>query len=95
MLALFDAAVVCRGCRRPAGAAYWRRCRSTAPVRQLMWLWLAVVTVFFSLPQSKLVGYILPAAVPLAFLIGDSAALALARSRVPRQSVAAQRRGGR
>ena len=25
-----------------------------------MWIWLAVVTVFFSLPQSKLVGYILP-----------------------------------
>lgn len=50
------------------------------PVRQLMWIWLAVVTVFFSLPQSKLVGYIMPTVVPLAFLIGDSAGSSITHS---------------
>ena len=40
-----------------------------------MWLWLAVVTVFFSIPQSKIIGYILPTTVPLAFLIGDRISL--------------------
>jgi 4-amino-4-deoxy-L-arabinose transferase-like glycosyltransferase len=41
------------------------------PVRLLMWLWLGVVVLFFSLPQSKLLGYILPAVPPLAFLMTD------------------------
>ncbi len=65
-----------------AGAArhrYWADPQQ-GPVRKLMWLWLATITAFFSLPQSKLVGYILPAAAPLAFLIGDSAALGYAQS---------------
>ncbi|MFH0134364.1 ArnT family glycosyltransferase [Variovorax sp. VaC1] len=35
----------------------------------LMWIWLAVIVVFFSLPRSKLVGYVLPALPPLAYLI--------------------------
>ena len=30
-------------------------------LRQLFWLWMAVITVFFSIPTSKLVGYVLPA----------------------------------
>ncbi|MDB5872912.1 MAG: glycosyl transferase, partial [Ramlibacter sp.] len=55
------------------------------PVRQLMWIWLIVVTGFFSLPQSKLVGYILPVTVPLAFLIGESAGLRIAISERARQ----------
>lgn len=38
-------------------------------VRLLMWVWLAAITGFFSLPKSKLVGYILPAVPPLAFLL--------------------------
>ncbi|MBV9890450.1 MAG: dolichyl-phosphate-mannose--protein mannosyltransferase, partial [Rhizobacter sp.] len=41
--------------------------------RALMWSWLAVVVVFFSLPQSKPVGYIMPALFPLAFLIAEPA----------------------
>jgi 4-amino-4-deoxy-L-arabinose transferase-like glycosyltransferase len=41
-------------------------------VRSLMRTWLAVVVVFFSLPNSKLVGYILPALAPLAYLIAES-----------------------
>ena len=40
-------------------------------VRLLMWIWLAGIVVFFSLPRSKLVGYVLPAAPPLAALIAD------------------------
>jgi len=41
--------------------------------RRLMWAWLATVVVFFSLPQSKPVGYILPALFPLAFLVAEPA----------------------
>ena len=56
--------------------AYWSDPQQ-GPVRKLMWVWVAVVAGFFSLPQSKIVGYILPATVPLAFLIGDSVAARL------------------
>ena len=42
------------------------------PVRSLMGVWLATVVVFFSLPQSKLLGYVLPAVPPLAYLLADS-----------------------
>ncbi|MDN6884253.1 glycosyltransferase family 39 protein [Variovorax sp. CAN2819] len=38
-------------------------------IDRLMWIWLAVIVVFFSLPRSKLVGYVLPALPPLAYLI--------------------------
>ncbi|CAN5879720.1 glycosyltransferase family 39 protein [soil metagenome] len=41
-------------------------------LRRLMLVWCAVVLVFFSLPSSKLVGYILPALAPLAFLMADA-----------------------
>ncbi len=40
-------------------------------IRLLMWLWLALITLFFSLPASKLLGYILPVMPPLAFLVAD------------------------
>ena len=40
-------------------------------LRLLMWVWAAVVVIFFSLPQSKLVGYVLPSVPPLAFLMAD------------------------
>ena len=40
-------------------------------LRTLMWVWLIGVVVFFSLPRSKLIGYVLPAAPPLAALIAD------------------------
>ena len=62
-----------------AKASYWSDAER-GPVRKLMWLWLAVVTLFFSLPQSKLIGYILPATVPLAFLIGDGISLGIGTS---------------
>lgn len=44
-----------------------------ASIRVLMGLWALVVVVFFSLPQSKLIGYVLPAVPPLAVLIADAA----------------------
>ena len=37
-------------------------------IRVLMVVWGVAVTVFFSIPQSKLLGYILPAVAPLALL---------------------------
>ncbi len=52
--------------RRPAPEA------RHADLRMLMLTWAATVTVFFSLPNSKLVGYILPALPPFAFLIADA-----------------------
>jgi 4-amino-4-deoxy-L-arabinose transferase-like glycosyltransferase len=34
-------------------------------------LWIAIITVFFSLPKSKIIGYILPAIPPLILLIAN------------------------
>jgi 4-amino-4-deoxy-L-arabinose transferase-like glycosyltransferase len=42
-----------------------------SPIRLLMWLWVLMVVLFFSLPRSKLLGYILPAVPPLAALMAD------------------------
>lgn len=59
---------------------YWAR-PDRGHVRLLMQLWLVVVVVFFSLPNSKLVGYILPAVPPLAFLIVDAWSVAQMNSK--------------
>lgn len=40
-------------------------------LRRFALLWFAVVIAFFSLPHSKLVGYVLPALAPLAFLLSE------------------------
>ncbi len=40
--------------------------------RQLMWTWLLVVLVFFSIPKSKPPGYVMAVLFPLAWLIGDA-----------------------
>lgn len=37
----------------------------------LMWIWPVVIVGFFSIPSSKLVGYILPALSPLAYLTAN------------------------
>lgn len=50
-------------------------------LRQLMGWWVVVVVLFFSLPQSKLIGYVLPAAPPLALLIAEAAGPMLRGSR--------------
>ncbi len=43
----------------------WQACRT------LCWIWLIFILVFFSIPQSKLIGYILPVVPPLAVLIAE------------------------
>lgn len=35
----------------------------------LMWTWLGAVVVFFSIPESKPIGYMMPALFPIAFLV--------------------------
>jgi 4-amino-4-deoxy-L-arabinose transferase-like glycosyltransferase len=40
-------------------------------IRSLMWIWPAVIIGFFSIPSSKLVGYVLPALPPLAYLVAS------------------------
>lgn len=42
-----------------------------APLRLLMGLWVVLVVLFFSLPKSKLLGYVMPAVPPLAALMAD------------------------
>ncbi len=55
---------------RALAPSYWRDTQRGA-VRQLLWLWLLLVTLFFSLPLSKPLGYILPVLPPLAVLAAD------------------------
>ena len=52
----------------------------------LLLVWLAVVVVFFSLPQSKLVGYILPAVPPIAALTALGWQRLLPMSRLMRRA---------
>jgi 4-amino-4-deoxy-L-arabinose transferase-like glycosyltransferase len=42
--------------------------RATANIGLLMWLWLVITLVFFSIPESKLLGYVLTAVPPFAVL---------------------------
>ncbi len=58
----------------PVRTLRWWTDPAQGALRVLMGLWLLVVVLFFSLPQSKLVGYVLPAVPPLAFLVADAAA---------------------
>lgn len=44
--------------------------QGTIPIRSFMILWAVLITVFFSIPASKLPGYIFPVFCPLAILIG-------------------------
>ncbi|AMO21753.1 glycosyltransferase family 39 protein [Ramlibacter solisilvae] len=61
-----------------ARAGAWRDPERGA-VRQLAWIWMLAIVAFFSLPESKLVGYILPAAAPAALLAADGFELLAAR----------------
>ncbi|WP_158618433.1 glycosyltransferase family 39 protein [Candidimonas sp. SYP-B2681] len=49
----------------------WHENGRDAAVRGLMLSWLLVVLVFFSIPNSKLIGYIIPCLVPLAYFIAE------------------------
>ncbi len=55
--------------------AAWKRARleieAKPTIRSLMWVWPAVIVGFFSIPSSKLVGYVLPVLPPLAYLIAE------------------------
>jgi 4-amino-4-deoxy-L-arabinose transferase-like glycosyltransferase len=53
--------------------------------RRLMWIWLGVVVVFFSLPRSKPIGYAMPVLFPLAFLVAEPALAAWRRARPGRR----------
>ena len=55
---------------RAARPAYWRN-PERAALRGLMLSWLLVVLIFFSIPSSKLVGYILPLLAPFAFFLAE------------------------
>ena len=48
---------------------FWRGPK--AKLSGLMWCWLAVMGLFFSVPASKLIGYILPVLFPLAVLFAE------------------------
>lgn len=50
-------------------------------LRSLMVIWFLFIVVFFSLPSSKLLGYILPATPPFAYLIAESFSHWLDRDR--------------
>ena len=50
-------------------------------VFSLMWIWVLAIAVFFSIPSSKLVGYILPIMPPLALLAAWGWERAMARIR--------------
>lgn len=65
--------------------------RHRRALRWLMWVWLVVIVGFFSLPASKLPGYVLPALPPLAWLVADALQRRWpeARARVPRVLAAA------
>ena len=56
--------------RLPIGRGYLSDPQRGA-LRLLMLMWLLLVTLFFSLPASKLVGYVMPALPPLAFLLAE------------------------
>ena len=60
--------------------AYWTD-REQGPLRSLMAIWLLVILIFFSLPSSKLVGYILPVLPPFAYFVAEPFAAWLERDR--------------
>jgi 4-amino-4-deoxy-L-arabinose transferase-like glycosyltransferase len=82
LVALRDARRARRDAASPA------RDGARPPLESLMSTWLVAVLVFFSLPQSKLIGYILPAVGPFAYLAGAAIA-----ARVEAGGRAAQRTG--
>jgi 4-amino-4-deoxy-L-arabinose transferase-like glycosyltransferase len=59
---------------------FWAERDSDAyAVRTLMIAWIVVVLAFFSIPASKLVGYVLPTLPPIAALVAEVMTAALAR----------------
>jgi len=52
--------------------AFGPRATQQGAVRLLMLVAVGSVLLFFSIPKSKLVGYVLPAVAPLAWLLADA-----------------------
>jgi 4-amino-4-deoxy-L-arabinose transferase-like glycosyltransferase len=50
----------------------WRGDGEAVSVRRLILVWIASITLFFSMPHSKLVGYIFPVVAPMLFLAADA-----------------------
>jgi 4-amino-4-deoxy-L-arabinose transferase-like glycosyltransferase len=50
----------------------WRGPDQAAMARRLMLWWIVLITLFFSQPNSKLVGYIFPVVAPMLFLVADA-----------------------
>jgi 4-amino-4-deoxy-L-arabinose transferase-like glycosyltransferase len=73
----------------PALRDAWRRSGAAFDARRFLLLWCALVFVFFSASDSKLVGYILPLFPALALLIGDYLASAGRRVLLAQSAVAA------
>jgi hypothetical protein len=65
------------GCR----TLRWRGTSQDTVIRRLMLVWALAIGLFFSIPHSKLVGYILPVATPMLYLAAE-AGLALRRKRL-------------
>lgn len=63
-----------------AGAALRREAGERERWRLLAWIWLVAIVGFFSVPKSKLIGYVLPAVPPLALLAALGYERLLARS---------------
>lgn len=63
-------AFVMRLLARPVGYDRVLDALALAPLRRLAVVWLALVMVFFSLPSSKMIGYILPVLPAFAMLAG-------------------------
>jgi 4-amino-4-deoxy-L-arabinose transferase-like glycosyltransferase len=59
---------------RPRFGARAEEPEAATLLRRLMWTWLVVVAVFFSIPQSKPIGYIMPLLFPVAALAADAVA---------------------
>lgn len=58
---------------------------SQREVRLLMLVWPVAIVLFFSIPHSKLLGYVLPAVPPLAFLVAEGYLRGVAVSRRSRR----------
>ncbi len=71
---------------------YWQG-EGEVCIRRLMWIWMIVILGFFSIPQSKLVGYILPVLPPLAFIFAEFFAGPRVREAMPEQDMTVPERG--
>ncbi|KAF1020703.1 MAG: Undecaprenyl phosphate-alpha-4-amino-4-deoxy-L-arabinose arabinosyl transferase [Paracidovorax wautersii] len=69
--------------RRPRRAVAARSWRLPERMRLLAWIWLVVVVLFFSMPHSKLLGYVLPAVPALAYLLADGILAGLRQAQGP------------